>query len=162
MFCRDDKEAQRKEREFIALYGRADLGRGTLVNFTDGGDGHSGIITSPELIRKRSLAARGKRPDKWVEAIRKSRAGGGNGGVVKLGDKLPNDWRENISKAVTGSLNHNFGNRGGGLSKRVVNSETGQEYASVTEAANDNGLKMKSLYNKLSGFRTNNTPLKFL
>lgn len=29
---------QEKEKEFIALYGRKDLGKGTLVNLTDGGD----------------------------------------------------------------------------------------------------------------------------
>jgi hypothetical protein len=32
-------EALQKEKEFIALYGRKDLGLGTLVNMTDGGDG---------------------------------------------------------------------------------------------------------------------------
>lgn len=33
------EEACKKEKEFIALYGRKDLGKGTLVNLTDGGDG---------------------------------------------------------------------------------------------------------------------------
>lgn len=33
------EEIKRKEVEFIALYGRRDLGKGTLVNLTDGGDG---------------------------------------------------------------------------------------------------------------------------
>lgn len=32
-------EACEKEKEFIALYGRKDLGNGTLVNMTDGGQG---------------------------------------------------------------------------------------------------------------------------
>jgi len=31
-----------KETEFIALYGRVDLGKGTLVNMTNGGDGQFG------------------------------------------------------------------------------------------------------------------------
>jgi stress response protein SCP2 len=33
------EQACEKEREFIALYGRKDLSKGTLVNMTDGGDG---------------------------------------------------------------------------------------------------------------------------
>jgi len=35
-------EACSKEIEFIALYGRADLNKGSLVNMTDGGDGKKG------------------------------------------------------------------------------------------------------------------------
>ena len=36
-------EIKKKEIEFIALYGRKDLGKGTLVNLTDGGDGIKNI-----------------------------------------------------------------------------------------------------------------------
>lgn len=36
------EQACEKEKEFIALYGRKDLGAGTLVNLTDGGDGALG------------------------------------------------------------------------------------------------------------------------
>lgn len=42
-----------KEREFIKLYGRRDLGEGTLVNMTDGGEGHKNF--SKELIKRFSI-----------------------------------------------------------------------------------------------------------
>jgi hypothetical protein len=40
------KDAKRLEQELIALYGRRDLGLGTLCNLTDGGDGAIGHIRS--------------------------------------------------------------------------------------------------------------------
>ena len=49
----DDYEfIKQKEIEFIALYGRRDLGKGTLVNMTDGGEGTLGIIVSLEKREK--------------------------------------------------------------------------------------------------------------
>jgi hypothetical protein len=36
------EEACQKEIELIALYGRKDLGKGALINFTDGGEGRKG------------------------------------------------------------------------------------------------------------------------
>jgi hypothetical protein len=47
-------EVCEKEIEFIKLYGRKDLGLGTLVNLTDGGDGSIGYKNSDESNRKRS------------------------------------------------------------------------------------------------------------
>lgn len=55
LFCCDtEKEINEKEKEFIALYGRKDLGKGTLVNLTDGGEGAIGVLQSAETIAKRS------------------------------------------------------------------------------------------------------------
>ena len=42
-----------KEIEFISLYGRRDLGKGTLVNMSDGGDGLNNNIQSEETLEKR-------------------------------------------------------------------------------------------------------------
>ena len=39
----DKEKAIEKEKEFISLYGRNDLRKGTLVNMTDGGDGLKGF-----------------------------------------------------------------------------------------------------------------------
>ena len=48
------EEACEKEKEFIKLYGRRNLGLGTLVNLTDGGDGGKGVKKSIEEKAYRS------------------------------------------------------------------------------------------------------------
>lgn len=71
------EQAQEKEREFICLYGRRDLDKGTLVNMTDGGDGlHN---PSLELREKYSKLYTGTtvdeaRRNKISEGMRKSEA----------------------------------------------------------------------------------------
>lgn len=50
----------KKEKELIAKYGRIDLGTGTLVNMTDGGDGMLGAVISEETRAKRSISLSGK------------------------------------------------------------------------------------------------------
>lgn len=46
--CGNLQEAREKEIEFISLYGRRDLKKGTLVNMTDGGEGTIGRKVSKE------------------------------------------------------------------------------------------------------------------
>ena len=46
------EQAIQKEKELILLYGRKDLGLGTLVNMTNGGDGGTGVIVKPETVEK--------------------------------------------------------------------------------------------------------------
>jgi hypothetical protein len=58
-----------KEKELIKFYGRADLGEGSLVNMTDGGDGRFGgggfnHTHSSESIKKMSDAKKAK-PQPW-------------------------------------------------------------------------------------------------
>lgn len=51
-----------EEVRLIALYGRADLGKGSLYNVTDGGEGPSGRIFSDETKAKMSASQRAKPP----------------------------------------------------------------------------------------------------
>lgn len=53
----DEAAAFAREIELIAQYGRADLGKGTLCNMTDGGDGATGKIVSPQTRIKKSEIA---------------------------------------------------------------------------------------------------------
>jgi hypothetical protein len=113
--------AKEKEKEFIALYGRLDLGTGTLCNLTDGGDGINGwkapaetiermknaaklrgtfMLNTPEIIAKRAESNRGKKrtPEQceklaaWQRGISKSKEFSEKMRAIKL---LP----ENVEKS---------------------------------------------------------------
>lgn len=55
-----EQEAFDLERYYITLYGRKDLGTGILNNFTNGGEGASGLKLSQEARHKISRAHTGK------------------------------------------------------------------------------------------------------
>ena len=55
------KDACEKEIYLINYYGRRDLGKGTLVNMTDGGEGTKGVIMSAETRAKISAAQKGNK-----------------------------------------------------------------------------------------------------
>ena len=57
LFETNDKDLIfQKESEFINLYGRVDLGKGTLVNMTDGGEGSFNMsLETREIIRQKNL-----------------------------------------------------------------------------------------------------------
>jgi hypothetical protein len=147
------------ERELIAWYGRDNL-----TNLTDGGEGSVGVVMTDETRAKLSVLARAPRSQAWVDSMRAARAGGGNGGVVKAGDKLPGWWKDRIAAAKVGELNPQHGKRGlySTRSRAVANTGYGYVFASVSEAADFLGIKMKTLYNMLSGHRPNPYQLEFV
>lgn len=55
------EEACLKESEFISIYGRKDIGQGTLVNMTDGGEGSLNRKMSQELKDKLMIANKGRK-----------------------------------------------------------------------------------------------------
>ena len=113
-------EANELEREFIAAYGRIDLGTGCLANLNDGGDGQSGFvpseetkrkirearknyITSDETRKKLSEAFTGENHWNWgkkaSEETKKKQS------ESHIGVLLTEEHKRNISKAFTGE-NH--------------------------------------------------------
>lgn len=161
--CVDDDAAKALEVELIAQYGRANIGRGTLVNLTDGGDGHAGLVQTERLKRIRSENAKRPRTEAWLMSVRRARKNGGNGGVVKQGDRLPQWWRDRIAASKLGADNPMFGRSGEAHPNRrpVVDSITGVEYPTTTAAAKAAGLRVQTLHNMLTGFRPNSTSMRF-
>lgn len=150
------------ERDLIAHYKRAHEG-GTLCNLTLGGEGHAGLTASAVTRAKLSAAFSGDKHPNWgrklsAETCRKKaetlRASSKN----LRGKKLPDWWKQRIAAGKRGALNPFFGKRTS-ISRKVAGD--GVEYASVSEAADALGLKMKTLYNMLSGHRPNRTNLRF-
>lgn len=153
-----DALSQQCERDLIAWYGRANL-----TNLTDGGDGCAGLVPSADTRSKLSAHASKPRSPAWVKSIRAARKNGGNGGVVSVGDKLPEEWRASISAAKMGKANPMHGRKGAAspMSRKVRDRTTGAVYDSVQLASEARGCKMKTLYNWLSGHRPNPTTLEF-
>jgi hypothetical protein len=146
------------EQELIAWYGR-----GNLANLTDGGEGSVAVVMSEETKSKLSRAASQPRSEAWIASMRAARAGGGNGGVVKAGDKLPESWVKNLSAAKVGDKNPMYGKSGLDHhgARLVLHAGYGYVFASVQDAADFFGMKMKKLHNQLSGHRPNKFNLEF-
>lgn len=112
------EEACEKEKEFISLYGRSDMGMGILSNLTDGGEGAIGVIFTderknkykgsnnhfygkkhtPESIQKLKFLAQNRSP----ETNRKIALGNSN----KI---MPQEIRLKISNSTKGDKNHFYG-----------------------------------------------------
>lgn len=87
------------ERRMISWWGRKDLGNGVLINKTDGGDGISGAVLSPETRAKMSTAKQGKplppRSDEHKKNLSVALSG-------RIGTPITEEWRKNLSRAKTG------------------------------------------------------------
>ena len=150
------EDAKKKEIEFILLYGRKDLNKGSLVNMTDGGEGSlnvivsektrqalsqtnkgkTGIPLSEETKRKISFTKTGVKQTK--EAIENRRIG-----KLKRGYKHSEEIKKQISET---KLNNESLRR-----KIVLNYTTGIYYNSAQEASNLLSIPLITVYRLCKG-----------
>lgn len=86
-------EAMSLEIKLIKEIGRLDLGTGPLINLTDGGEGLSGFVRTPENRLKLSLANLGKK-NSPESNIKRS--------IAHKGKSHNSTWNANVSAAVSG------------------------------------------------------------
>lgn len=160
----DDYEfIKQKEIEFITLYGRIDLGLGTLSNLTDGGQGVLGVIKTGEAKQKYRNSVLGtKRPQ-------------------ISGENNPFYGKTHSKEAIvkmSGENNHNFGkdpwNKGlenlnmrgelHPMSRKVINIITLEIFNTVNEAASSIKIPRSDLsrYMIKDNGRQNPTPFIYI
>jgi hypothetical protein len=128
------------EKNLIALHGRMDLGLGSLVNYTDGGDGASGCVMKESTKNKISMALKG---------IKKSEEAKLKMSSWQIGKLVSNETRLKISLGNTGkkqtqeqkdkiSMSCKKNTRRSGAhyrAKKVICKNTGVIFESVADAA---------------------------
>jgi hypothetical protein len=174
------EDACLKEIELIKLYGRDDLGLGTLVNKTNGGEGTIGYKPSLESNKKRSESLKGRiMTDEHKEKISKSLQGHkvSEKSLQKLLERnkkpISDEQRLNMSKAqkkrykdnikkvyVKIGHNHHLGKNPN--SKKVIDINTGIIYDTIKEASMDLNINYSYLKQMISGLKKNKTNLKYL
>lgn len=130
--CEDWNEACQIEQYLIKFYGRRDLGLGSLVNMTDGGEGVLGITVSDETKSLMSKAKKGK-PSNFKGSV------------------MTEDHKRKISESKKGCNPT--------VVQGVLDTQTGVFYNSIKEASFYYDIKRTTLNAMLKGQNKNKTNL---
>lgn len=139
-------EACEKEKEFIKLYGRANLGLGTLCNLTDGGDGRLGYKATEEFRGKISKSRVGFKHSEEAKAII---------GLKSLGKRHSDVTKQKLSTQRKGIRRRI-------IEKIIFNSETGIFYSGLIEAAESVNMTKYTIGDRLRNKLPNDTSLKYV
>lgn len=156
--CDSWEEACQIEKYLIKYYGRRDLGFGSLVNMTDGGDGMLGFNHSEETKEKLREANLGiKRTEETKLKIGES---------IK-GENHPMYGRKHSEETIIKMSHSKKGKKltqeqKNNKSKKIIDISTGIIYNSPQEISDIFNINRSTLYNKLTGHRLNNTNFKYL
>lgn len=177
----DYEFAKLKEKEFIKLYGRRDLGLGELVNLTDGGEGNTnwspqqiekfrlsrvGRKASDETRRKLSESHKGYKPTE--QTLEKMRAAGKRNIITKeTREKMASRLRGRpLSEKMKKMLIDLSTGRPSTWSYQPIsqfnlNGDKIKEYPSITHAAKELNLQNSNIYKVLVGKRNHCGGFKF-
>jgi len=157
----DDKtwdEVVELEKYWISHYGRKNLGEGTLVNLTDGGEGSYGRVLSEETKRKIGKKSKLKvYNDEYRKKLSDTLKGSKN---HRYGKKLSKETRKKISESQLGEKHHWYGTkRPEKVRKKIGESQPTRKevckydmdfnliecYISIGSAATENGIGQGNL-----------------
>ena len=162
------EEAKELEIDLISFYGRKDLGLGTLVNLTDGGEGTKQLsqeakdkisevnglkISSEELIE---LFINQNMSYKEIALYY-------NCHIDTIKKKLRKYDIKKSKNLITEVLRRNYKpTPNHPIYKKVINTITNEEYNSIKQCALINGFKTTTLRNRLYNIYFNDTNFKLL
>jgi predicted CopG family antitoxin len=129
------EEVCKKEIEFIKLYGRKDLNKGSLCNCTNGGEGVVGLITSEETKNKIRIANTGKKQP--LEQIQKRSLKLSGAGNPWYGKKFSEEYKKKLSDAKKGKKRNSevMKKLHESRQKKVIDLSTNKTYNSIKELA---------------------------
>lgn len=141
----DDYEVVKKlEVALVALYGRRNLGKGNLVNLTDGGEGSRNILVSKETGEKISKARKG-----YVTPLE-----------TKLAISIGNTGKKRTKEMCEAQRLARLGDKSS-TAKLTLNTQTGIYYGTIDEVALVHGIGRTKMSDMLNGKRRNTTPIIF-
>ena len=158
------EQACEKEKEFIYIYGRKDLGKGTLVNMTDGGDGNNNFSKETrEKISKAHLGnqyGKGWKPTKQqIENIKNGMKGKCKSNITSFKDNHIS-WNKGTKGVMKKNItSFNCENLPKAVS--VIDILTNKTYKTIREAAKDININEKTLQSMLKGRFKNKTNIRY-
>jgi hypothetical protein len=140
--CNCKKELLEKESEFISIYGRKDLGKGTLCNLTDGGEGVHNFKHTDESKAKMHKSRQGKDFSKIYTPEVRLKMSIGIGGK-----KRTTEQRKKISDSKLGKYNKEENPN----AKIVLDTHTGIFYLCAKDACDSIGANYSTFKSWLNG-----------